>query len=315
MKKLLFLFFSLQFVWVFIKASPHIKNKNILTISDSIPKNPLKKRDKKLILLKSIKTTEPLSSCLISPDGKYIIASKEGYFGLYLFSVKTATRIATISENERIGYAAQWSLDSKNVLYREKNTNPESGNKFIVKQYNINSKKSIILENVNPNALQSYVHAQEDKDPIVTISPKSLNLNIASKDGSKSYEIKDMTGTGFYQPVISPDLKKIIAHSGSKMHLIKTDETSSQILVDGIASCWFPDNTTFLYFLDESNDGHSISGSDIYSYNILTHQVENITHSSDKTEMFPSISSNGKKMSCIDEKTGEILIYKLIFKN
>ncbi len=245
---------------------------------------------------------------VISPDGKFCLVSYEGYVGLEIYDVKTAKKMATIHKTARIGYGATWSADSKKIYYKEKN--PET-KKTEVKEFILQSSETNVLPNIHPSTLQSFVNAKEKDDPIIVINPKTLAFEIHTLGGDILKAIQPTAGGGYYQPLLSPDKSTLIVHSGSKMYWVNVQTFEIKEIQDGIATSWFPDSKHFLYFLDESKDGHEITGSDIYLYNIETRQSKKITHTNQEIEMWPQLTNDGKMFSCVNARSGKVLIYSI----
>lgn len=240
----------------------------------------------------------------VSPDGKYILTTQEGNVGLFIYEVSTEKLFASISQDRRIGYGAQWSLDSKKVYYKEK-----KDYELMVYEYSLDQALSNPRADINANALQSYVLATKPKDPIISLNLSNLQVERVNLDGTGLTELTNDQGQ-YYNPLLSPDQKKLVIQEGSKMYLISPEGGSKKEIADGIASCWSPDSKIVYYFMDESKDGHEISGSEVYSYHTQTQKIKQITKTPDIAEMYPSISQDGKILYCTDEKTGSLIQIK-----
>lgn len=242
----------------------------------------------------------------VSPNGKYVLTSQEGYVGLKIYQISPEKLFATISEDKRIGFGAQWSVDSKKVFYKEK-----INSEFKAFIYDLERGIAEELKDVNPNALQSYALAEKPTDPIIFLNPKTLQVEKTTFDGKAKTTITN-DGGQYYNPLLSPDKQKLIIQEGSKMYLLFLEDRRKIEIGNGIASCWSPDSKNLYYFLDESKDGHEITGSEIYRYNTEKNTSTAITKTPDIAEMWPSISSDGKFLFCTDDLTGQILKISLL---
>lgn len=240
-------------------------------------------------------------SCLVSPDGKYILTTKEGNIGLEVHEIASEKKIASIAPGKRVGYGAQWSRDSQRIFYREM-----LEDEIKVYVYELSKKQSTVLNEVNPNALQSYALATDPKDPIISLNMQTLQVQRINLDGTNLQELTHDQGQ-YYNPLLAPNKKDLVVQEGSKMYLISSAGGERKDLGDGIASCWSPDSKTLYYFMDESKDGHVISGSEVYSYHVLSGKKLKLTNTSNIAEMWPSISQDGKTLFCTDEKTGSLI--------
>lgn len=238
---------------------------------------------------------------LVSPDGKYILTSQEGYVGLKIYNVATEQLFATISHDKRIGFGAQWSRDSKKVFYKEKF---DTELKAFV--YYLETGQVEELKDINPNALQSYALAEKKTDPIISLNLQTLQVEKINLDGTQKTTLTN-DGGQYYNPLLSPNKQKLIIQEGSKMYLVLLDGNSRKEIGDGIASCWSPDSKIMYYFMDESKDGHEVTGSEVYSYNTQTQTITKLTNTPAIIEMWPSISGDGKFLFCTDEGTGSVI--------
>ena len=82
------------------------------------------------------------------------------------------------------------------------------------------------------------------------------------------------------------------------------------IWVLDITPHWSPDNKRLVYTISEDN-GHQFTSSDIYIINIETMEKINITNSTEKLEMHPDWSPNGKYITFDESLSGMIYLLEL----
>ncbi len=257
-----------------------------------------------LSLKRKISYKKALACPKISPNGKFLIATTEGNYGIYIFDNTTSSLIGSVKENSRIGFNSYWSNDSDVIFYKEK-----VNNNWKVYTYSITAKQTKELTAVDHRTIQSLASAQDANDPLLFIN-ENLQISKTTSNSTNSVVITK-NQSQYYNPILSPKKDYVLVHSGSMINLLELETGDETSLVQGIATAWHPNKNGFIYFLDETNDGHSTSGSEVYYYNLSTRTSKNLTKTPYITEMWPSISGDGKLLTCEDEKTGNVLVYTL----
>ncbi len=258
--------------------------------------------------VKAVTSGEEYSMPVWSPDGTRLLVSSA--HGMKLHVVELGTRTVTqLSDVEGSGFNASWSPDGKNVYYRHKSdrlqVHPE------IKRIRM-SDRQVQNSSLNPNGLLSASKAQSDKDVVVSINIETLGIEAALKDGSKSWAVTT-DGGQYYRPLLSPDQQTVVVHEGSEMYLFATDGSGLiRHLGTGLAGSWSPDGKHLMTFLDESQDGHTISGSELYMVNVEDGQLSDLTQTPDVYELWPAWSADGTKIAFEDARTGVIYVADIV---
>ncbi|HHG84053.1 MAG TPA: hypothetical protein ENJ82_04825, partial [Bacteroidetes bacterium] len=243
-----------------------------------------------------------------SPDGsKLLVASTHG-MKLHLIDLQLNT-VKKLSNAVGSGFDASWSLDGKEVYFRykqdEMQVHPE------IKALRL-ADQQLKTTRLNPNGLLSASKAKSEKDVIVYINLETLAIEAETKDGSKSWAITHDDGQ-YYRPLLSPNQKQLVVHQGSEMMLYALDGSGFiKNLGTGIASSWSPDGKHVLAFMDESNDGHTISGSELYMIDVENGMLQTLTNTADVFELWPNWSPDGKHIAYEDARTGNIIVAEIV---
>ncbi len=277
----------------------------------SAPDSPLPAAGISSFTLKNVKAVssgEELSMPVWSPDGsKLLVASTHG-MKLHLLDLNRHS-VEQLSDVTGSGFDASWSLDGQDIYYRHKDdefqVHPE------VKSIRL-SDKELRSSSLNPNGLLSASKARTDADVVVYINVETLGIEAETKDGSASWTITKDRGQ-YYRPLLSPDGKQVVVHQGSEMLLYAADGSGFiRALGSGIASSWSPDSKNVISFMDESQDGHHISGSELYLIDIARGGYTRITQTPDVYELWPNWSPDGKQIAYEDARTGTIYVADIV---
>ena len=246
-----------------------------------------------------------------SPDGKNLLFTTSRFSGLYTVNLNGKNQIITLTTLPGAGYNAEWSDDSKNILYRNKTTGADNKSLVEVKSIHILNKTIKNLSNINANAIASNYSARVSNAPIVYTNTKTLLIEAQTLDKSKKWIITKEPGQ-YYQAILSPDKNKVLVHKNGEMLVYAIDGSGLiSTLGKGIANSWSSDSKQILFFVSE-DDGHQIVGSDLYLCNSDGSGRWRLTNTHDVFEMFPSWSPDNKKIAFSDAKKGIIYTADLI---
>ena len=260
--------------------------------------------------IKAITSENYYAAPVWSPDGNSILVTEAGYKGLYLIDVSN-NKVRKLNDIQGAGYNAVWSLDSKQIYFRNKKENQDYSSKLEVNSIDVNSGKISIHPEINPDGLLSYFMAKDTISPIVYTNTKTLLIEAQTFDKSKTWVITKDPGQ-YYQAILSPDRTKIVLHNRGEMFVYSVDGSGLiSSLGRGIACSWSSDSKQILYFLGE-DDGHFKTGSELYLCSSDGLNKWKLTNTPDVYEMFPSWSPDNKKIVYSDDKSGKIFIADLV---
>lgn len=241
-----------------------------------------------------------------SPNGELAIITGEQFIGISVLELKTK-KVTPITITQGSGYGYSWSTDNETIFYKVK---PENGYVMDseVFSYNIKTKETKKVE-INHNYLPSY---QGENNVVVYTNIRTLKIEAIDLKTMKSWIVTNNDGQ-FYSATLSHDGKKVAVHEGSDIYVYNIDGSGMIAkLGAGIATSWSMDDNYLIGYLSESNDGHVISNSDIYLYDVKNSKSKKITTTKNVFESNVSFISENKIIYA-DEKTGDILTSKIKF--
>lgn len=282
----------------------------VLAVMSTAPNKPIQ-GGFTLQNVQSITSGEEFSMPVWSPDGTKLLVSSVHGMKLHLVDLANNNSVTQLSDVEGSGFNASWSPDGKQIYYRHKSNrlqvHPE------IKRIQL-SDRQVKSSNLNPNGLLSASKARADQDLVVSINIETLQIEAQTKDGSKSWAVTNDDGQ-YYRPILSPDQKSIVVHQGSEMLLYAADGSGYiKNLGTGLAGSWSPDGKHIIAFMDESNDGHTISGAELYMIDVEAGAFSTLTQTKDVYELWPSWSADGKRIAFEDAHSGNIYVADIVQK-
>lgn len=263
--------------------------------------------EKKYVLSgsKTVPNIKGSMSCVFeSPDKKYICFSDESMSQVFIKKTTAKGLQRSIFSSPGSGYFPTWTSKSKSILMKSKTK--DFKNEAV--EYVLSSNKIVNRPDLDFRAIQS-LDSQLDTDPVIYVSDKLQLI----KTGRKSKEIVVLEGTKVcYQPVLSPDKQKVAIHIGNEIWVYTIDQKEKpQKIGNGLVTSWSMDSKFLAGFVDVSKDGHSISNSELYLYDVVNKTTHQLTNTEGVIEMNPSFSHDGKSIYYINSKDGSILISQL----
>lgn len=249
-----------------------------------------------------------------SPIGNYLCYSSKDLNKVYLKKLGSKkTKNILVFSGSNCGYFPSWSEKGNRIYMRNKvKENKQRTVQTIV--YNISTQKvsessSIVPQSINGALINDEKIGEHD---YVYIDDKLQLIRYNSTFKQNQILEKDKN---CYQPIISPDKKKVAVHIGADVWIYDIEGKNTPINFGlGLVTSWSPNSNYLLGFIDESIDGHDISNSDLYLYNIQSATKLKITNTKNIFEMNPSWSINGKHIYYIDSNTNNILKSDIIIK-
>jgi hypothetical protein len=259
----------------------------------------------------------------VVPGSGHLLLAGEGYNGLSLLDPRRGS-VTVISSEAGAGYEPSATADGKKIFYR--NDFFSDNRKYSsVWCYDIPSgDREVLVEkgrDVNPPAVAGnsvlLVSASETRIEQKGISLKSGNdrpfvviedmMPVLYRGGEKKSLMPN--GEGFYiWASLSPDGTKILYNYQGRGSFIC--DTEGKILHDLgriNAPKWF--NDKLVIGMDDKDDGHRITSSELVAYSLGDKTKRTITATPDRSEMFPFAAGNRKIAFCTDN--GEIYIMKV----
>lgn len=245
---------------------------------------------------------------VFSPDGKFVLLSGEHLKGIYLLDLNNKS-VKQITDTEGSGYAYSWDNSGDSFYYREK---PEGGyfseSKVISYEIETGNKAT---ESIDHNLLPSYHGKTNDSEKALTVytNPKTLKIEATDLSTSESWVVTNPEGQ-YYNAILSNDKQKVAVHNGADIYIFPIDgSTAGKKVGTGIATSWTKDDKYLLGFLDESEDGHNVSNSDLYLFDTENARTRKITNTEVIFEMYPTMHDN--KLIFADDKSGRLFITTL----
>ena len=241
---------------------------------------------------------------VFSPTGEFVLLTGEHLKGVYLLNLKDKS-VKEISDKPGSGYGYSWDKSGESFYFKEKAEKDYFTNSKVVNFY-VKDNHSKKVSEIDHNYLPSYNGKSE-----VVIYTNLSNLKIEAKDltTSKTWTVTNDEGQ-FYNAILSHDGKKIAVHNGADIFVYDIDGNSKgRKIGTGIATAWTDDDKQLIGFLDESEDGHTVSNSELYLFDVQNAKTKKITNTEVLAEMFPTIFKDQIIFS--DDKTGRLFLATL----
>lgn len=233
---------------------------------------------------------------LFCNNGEHILFTDAKGNKLYYQKDAESTPIILL-EQSSVGNNIGWSKDCETVYYKEKTKDY----RILIKSINVNTKEIKEYPSYPP---QIELRSIAISDTIYYLDSKTLAVR-AMHDNNK-WDISTEKGN-YYKLLISPNNKYIVAHLSANVMLFSTDGTFIKDLGRGIATDWSPDSKKLIGFLDETSDGHDVSGSELYYFNLEGASPTQITSTNNAIEMWP-VYKNQQQIVYTDELNEGIFI-------
>ena len=207
-----------------------------------------------------------------APNGKFIMYSSENAQGIKLYDVaQKSTRI--VSENG-MGFDAAWS-SNETIIFKEK------GADYTVqlKKFDLNTNTTTVL--TEPASLLPISYG---KDTQFFLNKKPITLAIKKQNTAP---IIIPANQAVYAPLVNYKNQLVLVHEGTNMKLFNFEGQLLEDLGAGLATSWSPNGNVLLYFIDQSNDGHEISSSSLYSYNVKTNNTKVVLNDANIIAAYP----------------------------
>jgi hypothetical protein len=271
-------------------------------------------------------TPEKSGSYLLAgvvPGSGNLLVAGEGYNGLSLLETRRG-RMKVISNEPGAGYEPAVTADGNKVFYRSDDFR-DNRKYSSVWSYDIaTGNRELLLERgrgVNPPAvtgnavlLKSDSEMRiEQRGPVLKSGSARTFVVIEEMmpvlyRGDERKELMP-NGDGFYiWASLSPDGTMILYnYQGRGSYICSTDGKIMHDLGRINAPRWF--NNTIVIGMDDKDDGHRITSSDLVYYSLGEKKLVSLTSTPERSEMFPFAVDSRRIAFCTDN--GEIYIMKV----
>lgn len=261
----------------------------------------------------------------VMPGSRHLLVAGEGYVGLSVLDARKG-RIIVISSDPGAGYEPAVTANGKRVLYRSDSF--ENNRKYTsVYSFDIASGAKQLLLDKKRGVLPPSVSGQAfllKADGIMQVE-QSGKMLLKGTGGETFLVIEEMmpvlyngeerkplmpNGDGFYiWASLSPDGSMILYnYQGRNTYIC---DTSGKVLFDLgriNAPKWL--GNTVVIGMDDKDDGHRITGSELVYYSLTDKERKMLTATENRSEMFPFPLDGGKKIA-FSTDNGEIYIMKI----
>jgi hypothetical protein len=259
----------------------------------------------------------------VVPGSGHLLVAGEGYNGLSILEIRRG-RLTVITNEPGSGYEPSTTADGKKVFYRS-DAMSENRKLSSVWCYDIaTGEKELMIDKgrgvVPPAVAGNTVLLKTDNE--MRVEQKGVSLKSGNEEtfvvieemmpvlyrGDKRREIMP-NGNGFYiWASLSPDGTMILYnYQGRGSYICDTNGTILHELGRMNAPKWFNDG--LVIGMDDKDDGHRITSSDLVYYSLDEKKRTVLTNTPDRSEMFPFASGNRRIAYCTEK--GEIYIMKV----
>ena len=265
-----------------------------------------------------------------SPDDSKIIFTSESYKGIWLYDMKTE-RIVQLNNDMGAGYEPLFSLDGASIIYRADNYSNLKRYSSLVIQNLITGEIKIIESNVRDlsapkifltsgpiyfknNSLYHFDlnrntgnYAEINDIRVISIQNSQILLSV----GQEKKVLEPMGKGNYIWSSISPDGEKILFTLAGKGTFI-SDLQGKIITEIGYANApkWSPDGKWIVFMVDY-DDGHQITGSEIYIASADGKDRIQLTNTQNIIEMYPDWSHSQNELIF---NSSEGVIYVMLLK-
>jgi hypothetical protein len=251
------------------------------------------------------------SAPLPSPDGRYVALAGPAFKGISLLDVSTGSVLA-ISDLAGAGFRPAWSSDSRSLAFRASQGGARAKRLIVVAHpdgvnesaspllgavslpfwrgtelcYFLTGRDTPVLKRVGP-ATESAAAGRA----LPVAEPSGRLLLVSS--GGKSPEVASAPGKTFFLPVLSEDGTRFVAEClDGHLYLGSTEGGPLRDLGPGSWPSFVRDGKALL-FERTADDGHTVTGGDIFLMDLATFEAAAVTDTKDRVERHPALAGDG----------------------
>jgi Tol biopolymer transport system component len=246
-----------------------------------------------------------------SPDGSQLAVTHPGYVGIYLVSFPTGD-VTTLTQEIAAGFGMAWAPQGDAIAARvARYANRRRLNQVVV--FTLDGERRPISEELTMlpgvprySPFGDYVYMQSSDafraypaDPSVApVYDGSLTYIRQDKLFTRDLTLRSEVSLTEHESRIvaaelSPNGEQLVyATEGQYLWIANADGSDRRQLARGTAPVWSPDGSWIAYMLT-ADDGHSMTGSDIFIISRDGNFLSNLTNTQDRIEMNPDWSPDG----------------------
>ena len=258
-----------------------------------------------------------------SPDGEKIAWSAEKFKGLYSLNLSSG-EVTDISTRAMAGWRFSWAPDSSGLAFRER---LEDGKFTIMKREldkNTNELIGEFNEAVAPPIWRDSIYSVNTlrssnislaKKPVLNLKTPVRKLKFNAFVSSNRVSVIDLSSgkiqnlpEGTHSPALSPDNNSLLFVEKNTIKIMNLENGTIINVAEGSSPSW---SGTKIVFNQTIDDGKNITFSAVKVYDIQSQKISDIAVESGRIPLFPSLSTDGKKLLYTDGVTGKLLIHSL----
>jgi Tol biopolymer transport system component len=262
---------------------------------------------------------------LFSPDGASIAMTREGWAGIWRMD-PDGTGIEELTAESGAGYRFAWSPDGGHIAYRAERL-IDGKRHFAIRLVDVSSGHieelteferylgsprwvlgdgTVAFEADRTGALEQaqvigLITPDEKHDPVNVVATTSRDLQIWVSDPyGDGKTLVSGPDERCFAPIISPRSEWIcytsLDHGGS-IAVARPDGSERKNLGFGSNPSWSPDGRRLVCEVTR-DDGHAITGSDLFIIEVESARREQLTDTPEVFERWPSWSPDGSRILC-----------------